>query len=123
MKDQCGCIVDRKYASDFLVRRLFYVNKVPKGFVKIGEKVIDGRKIELFYNKDDNFPLRYRSTECPISIITLEVLCEEFYNSRKLTKESALSAVKKVKGLTINDLSKNIAEEVVKILEESSIYS
>jgi len=123
MQDQCGCVIERKYASDFLARRIFNINKIPKGFSKIGETVVDGRKIELFYNENDNFPLRYKSTECPISIITLEVLCEEFYNSRKLTTESALSALKKVKGLTINNISKNIAEEVVKIIEKSGIYS
>ncbi len=123
MKDECGCVVERKYASDFLIRRIFKIDKIPKGFNKIGEGVVDGRKFELFYNGNDNFPLRYKSTECPISIITLEVLCEEFSCTRKLTRESALEALNKVKGFTVNNISKNISEEVVKIIEKSSVHS
>ncbi len=123
LKDECGCAVERKYASDFLVRRIFKVDKAPKGFNKIGEGVVEGRKFELFYNKNDSLPLRYKSSECPIAVITLEVLCEEFYKSGGLTKEGALEALKRVKGFTVNGVAKGIAEEVVKIIEESGVHS
>lgn len=123
--DECGCIVERKYASDFLSRQIFRINnKNPKNYKKIGEAKIDeSRRFELYYNKDEKYPLRYSSTECPLLIITLEALCEEYYSSRRLSFEIAMNVMKRIKGLTINNIVSKTVEEVVGILEKSGLHS
>lgn len=122
--DECGCVLERKYASDFLSKQIFRISKKPKDYEKIGEaKIDDSRKFELYYGKDQKYPLKYSSTECPLLIITLEALCEEFYASKKLTLESASSAIKRIKGLTQNDIILRTMEEMVRIIEKSGLHS
>lgn len=124
LTDECGCVVERKYASDFLSRQIFRVQKKPKGYEKIGEAEIDeSRKFELYYGKNEKYPLKYSSTQCPLLIISLEALCEEFYEKRNLTLESAMNKIKSIKGLTVNEIVLKTIEEVVRILEKSGIHS
>ncbi|AHC52068.1 hypothetical protein SUSAZ_09195 [Sulfolobus acidocaldarius SUSAZ] len=118
IRDECGCILNRKYASDFLSKRVF---KGRNGN-KIGEAIVEGRKIQLYYDKKNKL-LWYDSTECPLTIITLEVICEEFSKNTNLDYEKAIKALRSVKGFTINSLVERITEKVVRIVEEGIVHS
>ncbi|AWR98018.1 hypothetical protein DFR86_11050 [Acidianus sulfidivorans JP7] len=122
IKDNCGCIIERKYASDFLARQIFRLSKIPKDYKKIGEIEIEGRRAELYYDKTSQ-ELRYKSTECPLLIITLEALCETFANHKNLDLNSAINAINNIKGLTRNDFVNSVIKEVVRKIEENSLYS
>ncbi|BFH73043.1 hypothetical protein SJAV_09870 [Sulfurisphaera javensis] len=113
MKDECGCAITRKYASEFLMKRMY--NR-PKG-KEIGDvKIDESRWFKLYF---DGEKITYRSSECPIVIITLEALCEAFEEKKNLEE-----FIRSIKGLTINDIvSKTIKEFREIVYEKSSLYS
>ncbi|MEW9492358.1 MAG: hypothetical protein TQ35_0009205 [Candidatus Aramenus sulfurataquae] len=115
-RDTCGCAVERKYASDYLLRRLYQ----GKGKKRLGKVEVEGRKVELYLSDSK---LTYVSTECPIAVITMERLCQVFNENGKLSLEEAVHALEEIKGFTVSQLSREIAREVVRVLEESGIHS
>jgi len=111
IKDECGCVINRKYASDFLMKRVYVKNGKIKGD-KVGEFKLDNNRWFRLYKGTDG-KLYYESSECPIVVITLEALCERYEeNGGKLTKEDAIEKLREVKGLTVNDLVKNVVDKL-----------
>ena len=54
-----------------------------------------------------------------MKIVTLEALCEEYVESEeKLTKESAIQRLSKIKGIKVNQLVLDVADKVTKCLTE-----
>lgn len=113
MKDNCGCIITRKYASEFLMKRMY--NK-PQGREIASIRIDDSRWFKLYYNGQK---ITYKSSECPLVIITLEALCEAFEE-----KKNRLEFVKSIKGLTLNDLVIKIIDQFEGVVnEKSGLYS
>ncbi|ARM76864.1 hypothetical protein [Acidianus manzaensis] len=129
IKDNCGCVVERKYASDFLSRQIFRVNKKPKGYEKIAEIQIDGRTLELYYinkeekKEEEEYPLKYKCSECPLLIIVMEALCEKYAENKHIDFDTAIKTVDNIKGLTRNQFVTSVIKQVVSKLEENSIYN
>ncbi|EZQ07074.1 MULTISPECIES: hypothetical protein [Acidianus] len=120
MIDSCGCNIKRVYASDFLMRRLFRQSKPPKDYKKLGDAEVQGRHFSIYYKPP--LELAYTSNECPLVIITLEALCEAF-KDRRLKTNNAVDLLKEIRGFQVNELSQQTAQELVKILEKSSLLS
>lgn len=61
--DQCGCVIDSKYASDYLVRRLYSGGRGKEVcYVKV-----DGARWFRLYR--DSGVVTYRSSECPVLVM------------------------------------------------------
>ena len=106
--DQCGCVIDRKYASDYLIRRLYSGGR--------GKEVcsvkVDGTRWFRIYR--DGGAVTYRASECPVLVITLEALCEAFEEGGgRIDFQTALEKLRSVKGFQVTDLVKKIAEQFV----------
>ena len=118
--DNCGCPVQRRYASDFLMTRLYQLRS-ERGFKKLGRRELEGgRWFELYSNGTE---LRYRSSECPLLIIALEVLLEASEDGRR-TREELLASLKSIKGLQMNELLEKVVEnfhEVISV-ETSGVH-
>ena len=105
-KDSCGCIIERKYASDYLIRRLYNDGK---GKELCNIKIDSSRWFKLYYKEG---LVTYRSSECPVLVISLEALCEAYEeNGGKISVEKAIDKLKSVKGFQVTDLVKKIAQE------------
>ena len=106
--DPCGCVIERKYASDYLVRRLYNDTRGKE----ICDVKVDGTRWFKLYRKDGI--ITYKSTECPVLVISLEALCEAYEDNKGyITTEKALEKLRSVKGFQVTDLVKRIAEEFV----------
>ncbi|WP_287690092.1 hypothetical protein [Metallosphaera javensis (ex Sakai et al. 2022)] len=119
-KDSCGCVVERKYASDFLMRRL-YALKGEKGFRLVKRVSLDDQRWFEVYERGNE--IRYRSSECPLVVIGLEALLEA--REEGVPPEKWREVLGKVRGLQINPLLERLGEELAKVLgiEEGSIHS
>ncbi|BAB65890.1 hypothetical protein STK_08790 [Sulfurisphaera tokodaii str. 7] len=109
VKDECGCVITRKYASDFLIKRVY---DKPKGKEIATVRIDESRWFKLFY---DGEKITYKSSECPVTIITLEALCEAF-EEKKDPKEFLNS----IKGFTLNDIAKKVMEQFLGVINEKS---
>jgi hypothetical protein len=112
-KDNCGCVIERKYASDYLLKRFYQGSKGRE----ICKASIDGsRSFTLYLSKEGI--LSYKASECPILIITLEALCEAFEEHKgNVNRESLVSKVKSIKGFQFNTLSEKITELFLECLK------
>ncbi|ABP94555.1 MULTISPECIES: hypothetical protein [Metallosphaera] len=119
-KDSCGCVVERKYASDFLVRR-FYALNGERGFRLVTRVNLDGQRWFEIYRRGEE--IRYKSSECPLVIIGLEALLEAMEDG--VTPENWREVLGRVKGLQINHVLEKLAEELAKVMEveKSSVHS
>lgn len=112
LKDECGCVVKRTYASDFLMKRLFLKGSKVKG-EKLGEFRIDKDRWFRIYKGIDG-KLYYESSECPLLVITLEALCERYLEKNgKMDFDDAIKKMKEVKGITINQIVMDVVSKVV----------
>lgn len=109
--DSCGCVVQRKYASDYLTRRLYALNE--KGFSLVKRVEIgDGRWFEVYKRGND---YRYKSSECPLVVITLEALLEAKEDGT-LNKSNWREVLRGVKGLQINEVIERIGSSLSEVL-------
>jgi len=79
-----------------------------------------GRWFELYSNGNE---LRYRSSECPLLIIALEVLLEASEDGRR-TREELLASLKSIKGLQMNELLEKVVENFHELIsvETSGVH-
>ncbi|BCU69083.1 hypothetical protein [Stygiolobus caldivivus] len=107
-KDSCGCIVERKYASDYLIKRLYSSGK---GKEICNKKIDTSRWFRLYYSPAEKV-VTYKSSECPLVIICLEALCEAYEENRGLiSRDIALQKLRVIKGLQINTLVERVVDE------------
>ncbi|MEM0363226.1 MAG: hypothetical protein QXH75_05440 [Sulfolobaceae archaeon] len=110
LKDECGCIVNRKYASDFLTKRMFLAKKK---YDKICYFRIDNNRWFSLYKGSDG-KIYYESSECPIVVITLEALCELYLEKNGIIeKDDAIKKLREIKGFTINEIVTKVVENFV----------
>lgn len=106
-KDECGCVVERKFASDYLVKRLYNSSR---GKEICNVKIDSSRWFKLYRNSEGI--ITYKCSECPIVIICLEALCEAYEEDKKsLSYEKAIEKLRSIKGFQINQISDVIAKE------------
>jgi hypothetical protein len=105
--DSCGCVTERKYVSDFLAKQVFR----GKG-KETGRGEVQGRKFKIF---QDEGKFKYQCDQCAVLIITLEATLEEINKGNKNEKQ-ILERIKRIKGLTVNDLIIQTVKEVLKIV-------
>ncbi|ACP36410.1 conserved hypothetical protein [Sulfolobus islandicus L.S.2.15] len=112
LKDECGCIVNRKYASDFLMKRLFsYKKKI--NAKKLGYFRIDNSRWFTLYRAQDG-KIHYESSECPLLIITLEALCERYIeNEGKINRDNSMEKLRQIKGFTTNQIVNEVVEKFI----------
>ncbi|WP_063492861.1 hypothetical protein AB1303_08455 [Saccharolobus solfataricus] len=112
LKDECGCIINRRYASDFLMKRLFSYRKKVNA-EKLGYFRIDNSRWFALYRARDG-KIYYESSECPLLIITLEALCEGYMeNNGKIDRYTFMGKLSKIKGFTINQIVNEVIDKFI----------
>ncbi len=108
--DSCGCQTERNFASDFLARQVFRLDK-GKG-KEIGRFEVEGRKFSIYETKQG---YKYKSDQCPLLIITLEAVMEEV-NKGERDEGKVAERVSSIKGLTVNEMVRQVTMKVMECL-------
>ncbi|QKR00158.1 hypothetical protein GWK48_07035 [Metallosphaera tengchongensis] len=118
--DECGCVVNRIYASDYLSKRLYTLKG--RGFSLVKRVELDNERWFEIYRKGNE--IRYKSSECPLVIIGLEALLEAWEDG-KLKQGNWVDVLRNVKGLQLNTVLEKLGASLMEVLshEEGRLYS